>query len=135
MEYTQIDASVLGISKPVSVPLTQGNVRKSMVVMRTLTKYEVDKLEPKKTTAAEQEGAAYLRKGLKKIDDTLKFMSDIDDFVVQTLQLSETQRKKLDSLSFNDLGILAGIIAAKVLGTDDKEPTEDDRKSDAEQPA
>lgn len=130
MEFTQIDASVLDIAKPVSVPLTQGNVRKSMGIMREIAKAQLGAEEPKKISAADQDGeTAEIRQTIAGLDAQLKIFDDVNDYVVDMLKLTKHQQQKLDDITFTQLTELAGSIAAHVLGIADTKPTEDDQKS------
>ncbi|MFT9039465.1 phage tail tube assembly chaperone [Schleiferilactobacillus harbinensis] len=133
MEFTQIDASVLEIAKPVSVPLTQGNVRKSMGIMREIAKAQLGAEEPGKISAADQDGeTAEIKQTIASLDAQLKIFDDVNDYVIDVLKLTKHQQQKLDDITFTQLTELAGSIAAHILGIADTQPTEDDQKSNGQ---
>jgi hypothetical protein len=133
LKFVQINASVIGIEKPVPVALTQGNVRRSMAMMRGLAKAEVSAEEPQKHTAADQDDSDIdVQAMLTSFDKQLQIVDDINNYVVDMLKLTKRQQGKLDDVTIDDLSELAAHIAAAVLGFEEKEPTEEDKKSDGE---
>lgn len=111
----KIDASVIGITKPIEVATTYRAVRSAVVFQRDITQAE-------QTTESKNDVEA-ANGMLDMIDGTAKYIAD-------TLKLTEKQADKLLDVNITELMILAREIAGGVLQADNTKPTEDDQKSE-----
>lgn len=127
MEYVKVDASVIGLAKPVKVAESLRNQRAAMVILKVMAQAEADS---KTDEARADDDDAFSMAMLKGIDAQLGMIDELTKYVINTLSLTKKQAEKIEDISLGALSILTGSIAAAILGMTDKEPTEDDQKSD-----
>lgn len=127
MEYVDIDASVIGITKPLKVAESLRNQRAAMVILKVMAQAEADS---KTDEALADDDDAFNRAMLKGIDAQLGTIDELTKYVINTLSLTKKQAEKIEDISLGALSVLTGSIASAILGMTDKEPTEDDQKSD-----
>lgn len=99
----KIDASVLGIRRPVQVKETTRNLKATLKLQIALNK-DVD-------VSGDAGWEEYL-------EESLKSQESLIDYVVNTLKLTDAQAEKLEDLEGVELGELVGQITAAILHFD-----------------
>lgn len=107
----KVDASVLGIKKPVELKESNRNIKatlKLQVLLNKLSKLNED------TTYEEY------------LDMSIKIQEETQDYIVNMLKLSDQQQEKLEDLEQEETGALITSIVEKILHLDEAVKEEDD---------
>jgi len=107
----KIDASILGIKRPIEVKESGRNMKKTLKLQLLLNKQDTE------STFVEFAEAQ------------LKTQEAMEDYVISVLKLTDAQAEKLEDLDSEEFGGLIGRISAAILHFDmtDKEVEEEDQ--------
>ena len=110
-------AKELGIKKPFEVKESNKNIRKTWQLQKLMTKLSIEQ---------ELADSDNPEKAEEMIDMMLDVQTKVIEYVVDVLNLTDTQVDKVDDLSFDETVQLATRISSELLHVETVEATEED---------
>jgi hypothetical protein len=118
----------LGVAKLFDVSKSSKNVRKTMVLQKAMTHFQIVQLKNEEAEKNLDDGSIeYFELQESFIDESMNLQDEMKDYVVNVLKLTDDQADAFDEMTLEEQMTFSSKIGAIVMGADLKKAGEEDK--------
>lgn len=118
----------LGVAKLFDVSKSSKNVRKTMVLQKAMTHFQIVQLKNEEAEKNLDDGSIeYFELQESFIDESMNLQDEMKDYVVNVLKLTDDQADAFDEMTLEEQMAFSSKIGAIVMGADLKKAGEEEK--------